>query len=105
MNCNSTKDLKLLWYDDNELTEATLDLSNCSSWELMRNEVAHLTSFVPEKLRKLRFQNRDGFDLEEKFTETNFFDEVISHYQEILLVDTENMNPSHGLITIPDLLA
>ncbi len=71
----------------------------------MRSEVAHLTSFVPNKLERLRFQNRDGLDLEENFTESNFFDKVICHYQDILLVDTENTNPSHGLIMIPDLLA
>jgi hypothetical protein len=100
MSLNSqSRYLKLLWYDDNELQESRLDLSSCSSWEMLRDEVAELTSFVGSKLRKLRFQNRDGFDLEEKFTESNFFDEVVSHYHEILLVDPESTNPSHGLIS------
>jgi hypothetical protein len=105
MSCDTPRELKLLWYDDDELKESNLDLSVCTTWELLRSEVAHLTSFLPTKLRKLRFQNRDGFDLEEKFTESNFFDKVISHYQEILLVDPENTNLLHGLITIFDLLA
>jgi hypothetical protein len=104
MSCEVRKHLKLLWYDNNELKESTLDLGYCSSWELLRNEVAHLTSFIPKKLRKLRFQNRDGFDLEEKFTESNFFDKDVFHNQEILLVDPENTNPLHGLISIPDLI-
>jgi hypothetical protein len=99
MNSNKIpRDLKILWYDDAELKESTIDISQCTTWELLRKEVAFLTSFVGSKLSRVRFQNRDGFDLEEKFLESNFFEEVVSHYYEILLVDPENTDPLHGMI-------
>ena len=93
-----SRDLILLWYDDDELKESKLDLSRCTTWDSLKSEASHLTSFIGAKLRKIKFQNRDGFDLEENFQESNFFQEVISHYHEILLVDPDDTNSSHGLI-------
>ena len=90
------KCLKLLWYDDNEVKEAAIDLHNVSTWDALRRETGHLTSFIESKLNRLRFQTRDGFDLEETFGEWNFFEGAGIHYKEILLIDPENADPCHG---------
>lgn len=99
----SSRSIKLLWYDD-VIKEASidLDLAKVNSWASLRREVGLLTSFIPSKLERLRFQTRDGFDLKKSFEESNFFEGAGILYQEILLVDPENQNQDHGKILMKD---
>ena len=88
--------LDLLWYEDDVLKKSEVDLRNVNSWESLRREAGHLTSFTGAKLKRLRFQTRDGVDLEENFIESNYFKEIGNMCHEILLIDPQNQRPSHG---------
>jgi hypothetical protein len=101
---SSSRSVILLWYDDDVIKEASidLDLAQVDSWASLRREVGLLTSFIPSKLNRLRFQTRDGFDLKKSFEESNFFEGAGILYQEILLVDPEYQYQDHGKMLMKD---
>lgn len=100
-----TRRLNLLWYDESEIKEAAIDLLRVDSWDSLRRETAHLTSFVEHKLIRVRFQTRDGYDLEEKYDEKNFFEGAGITCTEIILIDPENESSCEGkMLSSPRIL-